>query len=269
MVEIPFYVDGKPGSRAQFEWFDYKNVKSSSATGQKQRFTMVLTRRYVMSAVEVTQSQWAAWNDINAHGDSTMPQGGISYYDAIEFCNWLSEQAGLTACYTPEEEEQSPDKWICHFDKNGYRLPTEAEWHYACRAGTTTRYSFGDFESLADHYAWTSANSGDKANPVATRLPNAWGLFDMHGNMLEWCFDWYLPVSMALKDDGPEPYIDFTGPKEPAEALNERGRVACGGDFRSGREVAISEDRGSFNVAQPDRYLGLRLVRTIQREGEE
>ncbi len=79
--------------------------------------------------------------------------------------------------------------WFVSAQSDGYRLPTEAEWEYACRAGTTTQYSFGDDKSQLEQYGWITKNAGGRAQPVALKLPNPFGLFDMHGNAYEWCQD--------------------------------------------------------------------------------
>ena len=106
----------------------------------------------------------------NAGYDSKYPAVAATQHSASKFCEWLTAQTG-------------------HY----YRLPTEAEWEYACRAGTTTAYSFGDDPSKLDEYAWYFENSDGSYQPVATKKPNPWGLFDMHGNVSEWTIDAYLP----------------------------------------------------------------------------
>ena len=130
------------------------------------------------------------WQELLGEGDrdenSRLPHTGITWYQAVEFCNALSTAEGLTPCYDIEDQEV---RWNSEVD--GYRLPTEAEWEYACRAGTTTRFSFGDDEEELAEYAWFAGNSEGKAHPVAEKEANPWGLFDMHGNVLEWCWDWY------------------------------------------------------------------------------
>jgi eukaryotic-like serine/threonine-protein kinase len=105
----------------------------------------------------------------------------VSWNDAQAFCKWLSEQEGRT-----------------------YRLPTEAEWEYACRAGTTTRWCTGDDPNGLNGIAWTLLNANSRVHPVGHKAPNAWGLHDMHGNAWEWCQDWFGPYPAA-------PAIDPTG----------------------------------------------------------
>lgn len=112
------------------------------------------------------------------------PVNRVSWYDAIDFCNRLSEREGLAPAYRRDGNDVSWDTAA-----NGYRLLTEAEWEYACRAGTRTRYSFGDDEGELSEYAWYGKNSGYRTHPVGTRQPNPWGLYDMHGNVYEWVQD--------------------------------------------------------------------------------
>ena len=119
----------------------------------------------------VTQVQWQmvmGSNPSKLQGDPNLPVEWISWYDAQEFITRLNRQSSIV-----------------------YRLPTEAEWEYACRAGTSTRYCSGDEDSSLLEYAWFDQNSGFTSHPVGQRRPNAWGLYDMHGNVFEWCQDWY------------------------------------------------------------------------------
>ena len=164
---------------------------------------VVITKPFLLSATEVTVGQFKKFSatgyvtetEKGAQDDpkaktylsvesDDFPAGYITWNDAVAYCNWLSEQENRT-----------------------YRLPTEAEWEYACRAGTTTQYSFGDDYNELPKYGWHNTNAGGKSHPVGTLLPNPFGLFDMHGNLLESCGDyfdeqWY--VSSAPNDpDGP------------------------------------------------------------------
>jgi len=112
------------------------------------------------------------------------PVERTQWTDAVRFCNKCSELDGLTPCY-------DLNTWECHFTVDGYRLPTEAEWEYACRAGSAATYCFGDDERELPRYAWLKPHSQGKPRPVGQKLPNRWGLFDMHGNVWQWCNDWY------------------------------------------------------------------------------
>ncbi len=126
-----------------------------------------------------------------AEDSADRPVNNITWFQAVRFCNALSDADGLEPCY----EELPGDKVRWHRKRDGYRLPTEAEWEYACRAGTPTRFSFGDDEAELERYAWFDKNSEGQPRPVGQKEPNPWGLHDLHGNVWEWCWDWYGPYS--------------------------------------------------------------------------
>jgi len=136
---------------------------------------VTLNQPFKMGIHEVTQSQYeqVMKNNPSKIKGAENPVDSVSWKDAVEFCRRMSE--------LPAEKAAG----------NVYRLPTEAEWEYACRAGTTTQYSFGDDEADLLHYGWYPANSDRKTHPVGHRQPNPWGLYDMHGNVWEWCQDWH------------------------------------------------------------------------------
>ncbi|WP_316738217.1 formylglycine-generating enzyme family protein [Pedobacter aquatilis] len=111
-------------------------------------------------------------------GKENQPAIAMTQYNAIQFCKWLYARTGVF-----------------------YRLPSEAEWEYACRAGSKTKYAFGDDESKLKEYAWYKDNSENKTHPVGQKKPNAWGLYDMHGNVAEWTYDQYLENFYAVSKD--------------------------------------------------------------------
>ncbi|MBI4976120.1 MAG: formylglycine-generating enzyme family protein [Spirochaetes bacterium] len=132
-----------------------------------------------------------------------------SFYDIIQWCNAASEKDGKTPCYSLNGHvyryrETNEENINCIWDANGYRLPSEAEWEYACRAGATNMYYWGN--EMDESYTWWYGNSGDQAHPVASKKPNAWGLFDISGNASEWCWDWY-------KEYDKNPVTNPRGPK--------------------------------------------------------
>jgi formylglycine-generating enzyme required for sulfatase activity len=112
------------------------------------------------------------------------PVEQVRWSDAVKYCNALSLKESLQPCYDLQT-------WRCNFGASGYRLPTEAEWEYACRAGNKTKYFFGNDPSKLTDYAWLEQNSGGKPHPVGQKQPNPWGLYDMNGNVWEWCNDFY------------------------------------------------------------------------------
>jgi formylglycine-generating enzyme required for sulfatase activity len=174
-----------------------------------------------------------------------LPAVDVYWSDAIEFCNRLSTREAYRPCY-----RRYFGRWICNWRADGYRLPTEAEWEYACRAGTTTRYSCGDDSERLERYAWFDKTGGPYE--VARKLPNPWGLYDMHGNVWEWCWDWYGPYTA-------QPAKDPHGPKKFLSA-RAWGRVVRGGSFVSPEAL-----RSAFRFfGLPERrgwYRGFRCVR--------
>ncbi|MEU6408714.1 SUMF1/EgtB/PvdO family nonheme iron enzyme [Microbispora sp. NPDC046933] len=140
------------------------------------------------------------------------PVTEVSWNDAVRFCNLLSEAAGLTPCYSIGDDLNAQDV-ACDWNADGYRLPSEAEWEYACRAGTTgVRY--GELDEIA----WYRENSGGRVHEVGTRAPNAGGLYDMIGNVWEWCWDVYDPAVYG-------PYRVFRG--GGAHDLPRACRASC------------------------------------------
>ena len=155
------------------------------------------------------------------------PATVITWNDAVAYCQWLSSQ-----------------------EKRTYRLPTEAEWEYACRAGTTTQYSFGDDKNELPRYGWYDKNSRGRSHAVGTLLPNNFGLFDMHGNLYDWCSDWYDEKWYEKSSS-----IDPIGPPVGSQ------RVHRGGHLFSDASACRSAFRSAYSPSHRHHIYGFRVVR--------
>jgi formylglycine-generating enzyme required for sulfatase activity len=193
--------------------------------------TVTLSKGFLMATAPVTHSQWQKVMGNNpSHfkkNGNNCPVEQVSWKDAQQFIDKLNKM------------EQT----------NKYCLPTEAQWEYACRAGSTTQYCFGDDEKMLNDYAWYDKNSGGKTHPVKQKKPNAWGLYDMHGNVWEWCEDWY----------GDYPNEPVTDPTGPASGGN---RVVRGGSWSSYPRDLRSADRYRYSPGNRNDNVGFRLLRT-------
>lgn len=227
------------------------DVKSSSE--EKPLHTVILTRDFYMSKYEVTfdeydlfceQADYDKPDDMD-WGRGSRPVINVNWYDAVEYCNWLSEKEGFDPCYTFTGRDVQ-----CDFTKNGYRLPTEAEWEYAARGGSEGKGYLYAGRDRSDSVAWHRDNAGEKTHPVGEKRPNELDLYDMSGNVWEWCWDWYSEYS-------PSEQTDPVGPPS-----GER-RVDRGGCWGASDIYARVSARG---MGKPDQWWGtkgFRIVRTI------
>jgi len=211
---------------------------------------VVLTRSFYMSNTEVTQRQWFAVMGTNPsafkserlkHRSEDNPIEQVSYRDALEFTNALSKKEGLPPCY---DFTSVSDGGNTIYNCKGYRLPTEAEWEFAARANHAD-LRYGDLNAIA----WHSGNSRQKSHPVGKKKPNAWGLYDMLGNVWEWCHDWYGPYRPDSQTN-------------PAGAEPGRYRVFRGGSWINGVTIKATT-RGRNVPKMRGSNLGFRVVRTM------
>jgi formylglycine-generating enzyme required for sulfatase activity len=228
---------------------------------EKPQHRVQITRPFYLGVYEVTQAQYEAVRGNNhpsyfsaagggkdkVAGQSTdrHPVENVSWLSAVRFCNKLSELEGVKPFYQIVGEAVSVPDW----KGPGYRLPTEAEWEYACRAGSTTRYSFGDDPaSLGDH-GWFDGNSGSMTHPVGQKTANGFGLHDMHGNVWEWCWDGY----------GGKYYVESPA-DDPAGVLGASGRVFRGGRWYDSPRLCRSASRNWSGPGYRYNFLGFRLA---------
>jgi eukaryotic-like serine/threonine-protein kinase len=172
------------------------------------------------------------------------PVAFISWHDAVTFCNWLSDREMLQHCYTRETR----GSWVALAAGDGYRLPTEAEWEFACRAGTTGLFCFGDDAASLDEYAWYRENAHGGPQAVGLKRANPFGLYDMHGNVEEWCHDWF-SADYYARSPRANPYGPDSGTRRAVRGGSwmDPSGASCRSAFRSVR-AGRNGQRG-FRVA--------------------
>ena len=200
----------------------------------------------LMTRTEITQGEFQATLGRNpskfrdAPDAALRPVECVTLFDAVEYCNARSKRDGLAPRYALDRVARRADGGIefavvKDLGGPGWRLPTESEWEYACRAGTTTAWSWGDDELAIGGFSWSRDQSGGATHAVGTKKPNPWGLFDMHGNVFEWCFD----------------------PKaKPGDPHAFRG-----GSWFNCPVCAKSESRSASGPASREATLGFRVIR--------
>jgi formylglycine-generating enzyme required for sulfatase activity len=228
-------------------------------------------RRFAIASQEVTKEQFSRFQqdcsdiwktDITGFSKtSDSPQVGMSWYEATAYCNWLSNKEGI-----PEEEWCYETNAVGKFDAGmrpkanylelaGYQLPSEAEWECACRAGTRTSRSFGSSEALLPLYAWCQTNGMNQAWPVGLLCPNDAGMFDMHGNVAEWCHERlknYVTINSTVTED--------SGDCDPV--TDSAPRVVRGSSFFLLAVTVRSANRDGDPPASRSGFLGFRPART-------
>jgi len=249
---------------------------------------VTFTRDFEIGQFEVTQGEWKSQGLENPSSTSEedgsdciaddCPVGTITWFDAVEYTNLLSEHAGLPACYVLAGCAGAPGERNCEsvelsspsaYDCTGYRLPTEAEWEYAVRAGTTTTFYGGDishggetFDCLPDtslvDIAWFCHNSGGTTHPVGGKEPNSWNLFDMTGNVREWTHSRY-----TAEGYGDGPLIDPGG-----ELVDLGTMVMRGGSFLAWGSICRSAFRNRRSPSITGPGFGFRVARTIHEPAE-
>ncbi len=249
-VEIaPFWM-----GKHEVTWDEYDQFAFSMDLKKKAREKVDVTQQdeKEKAADAVTRPTPPYADETFGLGRRGQPALCITHHSAMEYCRWLSAKTG-----------------------KAYRLPTEAEWEYAARAGTTTTYSFGDDPEQLDDYAWY-VNNTEKPQQVGKKKPNPWGLYDMHGNVGEWCLDHYVP-DLYSTFTGPNP---VKGPVVPPDA-KEYSYVVRGGSWDDDPEKLRSAARlGSnleWSIQDPQRpqsiwwhtdatFVGFRVVRALTEQ---
>jgi len=215
----------------------------AAGPADEQPVRRVLVSSFYMDQYEVTQGDYQRITGVNPSkfggGDwQNYPVDRITWRQAAAYCNERSRREGLAPCY-------NETTWQCNFAANGYRLATEAEWEYACRAGGDGPYYFGRGEEKLERYGWYKANSSGHSHAVGQKPPNKWGLYDMAGNVYEWCNDYY---------DGQ--YYQKGPLSDPAGPNDGKEKTLRGGSWASEASSCRSASRFHDDPVSADACLG-------------
>jgi formylglycine-generating enzyme required for sulfatase activity len=247
---IPAVCFAQTGVAANMVLVEWGIFQMGSDDGDKNEKPVhkVTMSSFLMNKYEVSQGEWNSVmedNPSNFKGD-TLPVENVSWHEAVEFCNRLSAKEGLTPVYKVAKNSIRYD-----FHADGYRLPTEAEWEYAAKGGKkdylALKYSGGE---TPDKVAWYKGNSRDRTHPVGTKAPNSLGLYDMSGNVGEWCWDRF----------GSYRRRDQADPIGPSRGVT---RVCRGGGWSSDAQSLRSTIRGELIPDTRNGYLGFRVCRSV------
>ena len=253
----------------------FKMGSNKGYSDNKPVHEVTITKPFYMGKYEVTQAEYEVYcsygssSPSSSYGDGdNYPAYYVSWYDALVYCNKRSIAEDLTPCYSisgntdpskwgtvPTSSNSTWDAAICNFEANGYRLPTEAEWEYAARAGDNTVESLtysgtSDVNKLGE-YAWYKDNSNSTTYELGTKLPNAFGLYDMSGNVYEWCWNWYTDSYDTEAEGGSDPTGTSAG----------SGRVYRGGSFYNSSDYCAVSFRHYYDPHGRYYRLGFRVVR--------
>lgn len=247
-------VEFETPSKVAMVWIPGGSFMMGSSEGLEDESPVheVTLSAYAMDQYEVTQAEYERLMTANpSHFRSPdRPAEQIRWTDAAEYCNARSLEEGLEPCY----DELT---FACDFSKNGYRLPTEAEWEYACRAGGEDLYAFAGAASKLDSHACYAGNSGKKTLPVGSKRPNDWGIHDLYGNVSEWCHDPYDPK-----------YYSVSPAEDPAGPVEGEKRSLRGGSWKSTLEYCratfrMSDTSGISDACFAQDSYGFRCVRRM------
>jgi serine/threonine protein kinase/formylglycine-generating enzyme required for sulfatase activity len=238
----------------------------------KEKHRRRIGRSFAIASKQVTRKQFRAildrdLSDGRFSPTPDCPATSISWYDAAEYCNKLSEKEGINNnqwCYVTKSDgkyEKGMDMAPNYLQRTGYRLPTEAEWEFSCRAGSQTTFSFGEAEEILVKYGWCSPKGSGKAHPVGSLKPNDLGLFDTHGNVWQWCQNAYRPYPNG---DGSKVHDDKD---DDAGVITDASRVLRGGSFDYPASVARSAYRYSDVPTGRVSDYGFRPARTLPLDG--